>query len=164
MSEINYEIGKISEKKIKTGSTNNKDWKMAIFTLDSGLKASTFNADIIDAYNQGDTVKMAYEIDGKFNKLLGFEDPTADELKRKELTPASNMPESQGKPDNAFWLAKEKRIIRQNCNQRAIEAVGLIWDKKPEIIESSLEANNGDMQKVFDAMAAHFEEIVWRDQ
>lgn len=155
MSETKHIIGEITAKQIKTGEKNEKPWRMAIFTIGKDFKVSTFHQDTIDGYNTGVVVKAEYTTDGKYNNLVGFDVPSTDEMKQDPL--------KSEKPDQQVWIDKDVRIVRQNCNQRAIETLRLINDIKPEKIIELLANNDGNFLTVVDVIASHFEQRVWRD-
>jgi len=148
-------IGNITNKEFKEGAKDGKAWKMCIFTINSDFKCSTFNADIFTAYEVGEPVKAVYEVSGKYNNLLGFE-KVEESDKATIFKPAAE----QGVP-TVDWIAKEKRIIRQNCNARAIEAVDLLYSVDPEALKTILTSTDGGIQALIDSFSKHFENKVW---
>jgi len=154
MDEIKYLIGAITNKEIKEGITNEKAWKRCIFTIGDNFKVSSFHQDTISAYNVGDIVKAAYKTEGQYNNLVGFDDPTADEVTRDQTV--------SKQPEQSSEVNRQKMIIRQNCNERAIQLLEVIWEHAPQRVDEVLAVNN-DLMAIVDTFANHFEARVWRE-
>lgn len=153
--EMKTLVGAITDKFIKNGKgKTGNDYTVCIFTLGDNFKVSTFNKEIIDAYEIGNVVKAAYTVsdDGKYNNLVGFEEANNSEIKIQ----------TADKIDDSKWLEKDKRIIRQNCNQRALEFIELMHKVAPEKLKEIMKANNDNLLETVDIASAHFENRVWR--
>jgi len=154
MAETHAKVGKITDISIKEGDKDGSSWKMGIFTIDNKFRCSTFNQDIIDNYEVGDEVKAIYEkknVNGKwYNTLLGFEE-------------VSEADRHSAQKEGVDWIAKEKRIIRQNCNQRAIETLKLMWEIDPEKVKTILKENDENILLLLEIIAKRFENLVWKE-
>ena len=154
-------IGNITKKEFKEGAKDGKAWKMCIFTIGGDFKCSTFNSDIFDnsQYDIGFPVKAIYEVSGKYNNLLEFEEVSeSDKATAPQATGGSETTKEE-------WTAKEKRIIRQSCQKRAIAYVTLMasLEDGPEQIKKVLEATEGGFMGLIDSVALHFENQVWKE-
>jgi hypothetical protein len=138
-------IGYISDKKMKEGTNaeTGKDWKMMSFKVD-GVGLSTFNADLF-TFNEGDKVRVVYEKDGKYNKLQDMQKSDGSFVSASEMD-----------------TGRDRRIVRQNCNERAIEFVTLMANKFPDKLNEVLKANGENLMNLVDTISAHFEEKVFR--
>jgi len=157
-------IGTITTKDIKEGIKNDNPWKRALYTIDNGniqMKMSTFNQDIIDTYNIGDTVKAIYETkqvgEKTYTNLIGFEEPSESDVAQTKLK--ENIQSGSGAEKN---IDTQTYIVRQNSNQRAIEALDLLFRMNPKSAKELLEANEGGILNVIDVFANHFESKVFR--
>lgn len=114
--------GLIKSKEVNPGETNGKKWVRYVFTVkpnnsDKDVTMSTFNNDLSEAWNAGDSVNCHYRFDGKYNTLVGFEesDEAPEMIKPGELQEANTM------KDEVFVDNKQKVIVRQNVLNRAVE-------------------------------------------
>lgn len=165
MTEQNF-IGAIEEQpEIKEGvsATTQKPWKRATFKL-GGKTFSTFDIGIINSIldgtlKVGTLVDLTYKTDGKYNNIVVMFPATSEQ--RANFTPASEF-KPEPKVDDKVWIEKDKRIVRQNCNERAIEFVELLSKVNPEKLKEIMEANGNNLLSVIDVAAEHFETRVWR--
>lgn len=145
MSELDRLVGAIEEKKITESPAGaQKPWTRCSYKI-GGKFFSTFDQDKM-AFKVGEVVAVDFLQEGKYNNI-------------KELALAGNA-EIKTASNNSS--EKDKLIIRQSCNQRAIEFVELMHKINPEALKEILSKTDGGLQALVDAQAAHFEDRVWR--
>ena len=150
MNEILSKTSKLIEKSENSGETNGKQWTRYVLKFED-FTGSTFDADLVKEIKTGEVLKVDYKKQGVYNNIVDLEKvipeiKTANEVKE---------PISQD-----VWLEKDKRIVRQNCNERAIELMNLMKEIDFDNLQGLIKTNNGilNVAKVF---AKSFEDIVW---
>jgi hypothetical protein len=111
--EENKLVGVIEETSIKPGETNGKKWKRSTLKIGGKIFASFDEAvakDILDGNLRKDiAVEINFKTDGKYNNIVS-------------IFPADSGFKTADKvTDKVDWESKEKRIIRQNVLNRAVE-------------------------------------------
>jgi len=156
MEETNEKtiISVISSKDEKSGNKDGKDWIRYGFKF-GDTAMSTFDNRFKD-FKTGDVVEVMYKKSGMYNNIL--------DMKLAEQSQIVTADKIKEYPDQQVWIEKDKRIVRQNCNQRAIETLRLMNEIQPEKVKEILETNEGNMLNVLDVLAQHWENIVWGSQ
>jgi len=160
MNEILSKTSKLLEKEEKAGETNGRAWVRYVLTFD-GLTGSTFDAELVKEVKAGETYKVTFKKSGVYNNIVDLEKVES----KPEIKPANEVKPSdflKETIDSNVWLEKDKRIVRQNCNQRAIELAELMVKADYENLQALIK-DSGSLIKVIDKLAKHFEEIVYRD-
>ena len=149
-TEIITKTSKISGKTEQSGETNGKSWTRYVFQFED-FKGSTFDAELAGEFKSGDTAKVSFKKSGIYNNIVEMEKVES----KPEIKKADEV-----KEESNVWLEKDKRIVRQNSNERAIELATLMvhmdYDKLQELIKT-----NGGLINVIDVFAKHFEDRVW---
>ena len=146
-------ISVISEKSEKSGQKDGKPWTRYVFKF-GDRTMSTFDNRLKD-FKVGDVVKVMYKKSGLFRNIL--------DMKLAEQSEIVTADKIKNEPNQKVWIEKDQRIVRENCNERAIELLDVIWNHSPEKIEQVLKANGDDLMKVIDYFANFFENRVWRN-
>ena len=144
-------IATVTEKSEKSGEKDGKAWTRYGYKF-GDKTMSTFDNRLKD-FKTGDTVEVMYKKSGLFNNIIDMR-----LAEKSQIVTADKIKES---PDQQIWIEKDKRIVRQNCNQRAIETLKLMNEIQPEKIKEVLDANESNMLKVLDILAQHWENRVW---
>jgi len=145
-------IAKIEEMSQK--SKEDKSWTRYSFKI-GGKLMSTFDNRLKD-FKAGDVVQVMYKKSGMYTTIL--------DMKLAEQSQIVTADKIKSEPDQRVWIEKDKRIIRQNCNQRSIELLDVLWKYSPEKVEQILKANGNDIMKLVDFFSQHFENRVWRGE
>ena len=107
------------------------------YTID-GKTYSTLDKELGN-FNKGDTVELAYVISGDFNNIVsgkGFMVDTEETIISEPSTPLDKPIPSQ--PTQAYWDAKDRRIVRQNSLTQANEFLKLIEAKISEKVSDDM--------------------------
>ncbi len=157
--------GKITSKEIKTGETNGKEWRRAIFVLesisgDSELKLSTLNGDIMDGFAENELVRAIYKKspDGKYNNLIGFDDIGESPNTGNTGSTGNTAKELVSAPSGSD--ANGRRIVRQNCVTNATRALRVMAMVDPEGVKKVLDTDG--IENAIKTLAEDFEEWVYR--
>lgn len=116
-------------------------------------------------YTLGEKVKMSYVRKGpceySFLETSEGKNPILTYIKcTAQASPGSFTSGAEYKPE--VDLERDKRIVRQNCNQRAIEAFKLLFEINPEKAKEILGANDYKLVEVLKGYSIYFEDLVWR--
>lgn len=145
------------------GHKANTPWKKLNFTI-SGKKYGTFDTSM-EKFTAGHDVDFVYEDYKHFHNLVSmspagmssgtsFSHPVGATVQQIPIKTAGEvyMEENREREDK-----RQKAIVRQNCNERAIELFEILTrinDMKKIDSEMAL--------KIIDDFAEHFENRVWR--
>lgn len=151
MEENKVIKGYIEEAVVKSGNTNGKEWKRSVIKVNGKILASfdmNCAQDIFDGkLKTGVPVEISYKTDGKYNNIISIipteakEFQTADKVKTREVD----------------WDGKERRIIRQNVLNRAVE---LFLSNK--VVSETLD-DPTDCVELVGRIANKLEEWVWKE-
>ena len=147
-------IAQITENSQKSGNKDGKDWTRYVFKFANGLTMSTFDNRLKD-FKSGDTVEVMFKKSGQYNNIL--------DMRKAESSQIVTADKIKSEPDQKVWIEKDRRIIRQNCNQRAIETAELMFKVDPEGFKEILKQSNG-LLSIIDSYAKHFENKVWDEE
>ena len=125
-----------------------------MYEFENKVKASTFDTKLKD-FKSGDIVKVMYKKSGGYYNILDIKI-----AEQSEIVTADKIKEI----DQKVWIEKDKRIARQNCNERAIETLDLMWKIQPERLKEIIKANEDNLLKILDMLADHWENRVWTGQ
>lgn len=147
MTDIETKTSKLTKKEEKSGETNGKSWTRYVLTFEDFI-GSTFDAELVKDIKTNEIFKVDFKKVGQYNNIVDLE-----KVEKTEFQTADKVPES-------VWLEKDRRIVRQNCNQRAIELAELMNKIDPNVLKELIKVNEG-IQNVIISFAKFFEEIVW---
>lgn len=145
---MNTVVGAIEDVQVKPGVSKTSGKPYTIYTvLMGGNKYSTFNK---PEFKVGDVVSITYERDGMYANI-----------KEMVLAGTAEKVLSSTSFANSAITSKDKIIVRQSCNQRAIEFMRLLFDTQPENFKA-MTLDKGVL-KIVDEVSQHFENRVWRE-
>jgi len=102
-------IGRIDKKDTKTGKkADGSEWKNFSFRI-GGKFYSTFDTKL-DKFDEGDNVKVEFEVDGRFNNIKSMEATT------ETATPTPNVPNNSATNN---YCRKPEQIIRTSALEQA---------------------------------------------
>jgi len=155
-TEIQQKTSKLVKKDKNSGVTEGKSWTRYTLKFED-LIGSSFDTEMVDSMHEGETFKIDFKIKDKYNNIFGVEKVESSEIKPEVI------PDNEVKKEvpQSVWDEKDRRIVRQNCNQRAIELLELMlkvdYEKLKELIKE-----NGGLQNLTSLVAKNFEDSVFR--
>jgi hypothetical protein len=154
MEEILTKTSKLTGKTEKPWEKNGKSGVTYMLQFED-FKGATFDAEVYNSGVFGTTYDIKYKKSGVYNNII-------DLIKVEKVNEVTTkVPVEKAEVSQDVWLEKDRRIVRQNSNERAIELVELMskvdFDNLQELIKS-----NGSLINVIDILSMHFEERVFR--
>ena len=145
-------VTQITSKEEKGGTgKDGKPYMRYGFKFANNLTASTFD-NRLEGFKAGDMVEVMIKKNGMYNNIL--------DMRKAESSQIVTADKIKSEPDQKVWIEKDRRIIRQNCNQRAIETAELMFKVDPEAFKEILKQSNGILG-ILDNFAQHWENRVW---
>jgi len=152
--------GKIEKINISEGVTKGKGWKRVTLKIDGSENLySTFRAEILDRFSEGDEVSLEYEKAGKFYNIVKIINQEVIEAQVNQINTEPVEPKSV----QTKWDLKDKRIARLACLNTANALLNNFIQLNPETAKKAY--NEGkDLREALKRLAENLELWVYRDQ
>ena len=148
IEEYKFE-GIIENRSIKEGP----GWTNVAYTLKDGNIYSTFDEELRN-FKKGDHIKGTHIKKGKYNNI------TSAELLDGQFSVTEEIVENEHdtKVPQSVWDAKERKVIRQNCNRHAVELLKIALEK--QLVPTS---DLASILQVYHHIAKQLEDWIYED-